>query len=141
MSNQHAAKSNTDERGEPTTEKGAEEKCLQKSETLPWTRRLFFHFEIGVKKTTSQPGSAVKRTTSEQDQPAAGIPSQQEAAAAVAQQVLAFPAGAAKPPAPALDNAAAVPGSSTSTTLLHLHASAGTTAAPLDVGGYPGPPK
>jgi hypothetical protein len=140
MSNQHAAKSNPDERGEPTTEKGAEEKGLQRSETLPCKRRrLFFHFEIGVKRTTSQPESAVKRTTSQQDQPAAGIPLQQEAA--VAQQVLAFPAGAAKPPALAADNAAAGSGPSTSTTSLFLYSSAGTTPAPLDVGGYPGPPR
>jgi hypothetical protein len=95
------------------------------------TRSWFLQFEIGVKKTTKYPGRTV------------GLQPQQEAP--VAQSVLAFPAGAPKPPAPALDGAAPVlgllPGASSgsgsppSTTAAYIQLSVGETVTPPNPGG------
>lgn len=98
----------------------------------PWrTRSFFLQIAFGIKKTTSYPGRTV------------GFQPQQEAP--VAQSVLAFPAGAPKPQAPALDGAAAVPGllpgagngsgSPTSTTSVFIKLSVGESVTPPNPGG------
>ena len=96
------------------------------------TRRLFFHFEIGFKKTSSHV-----------DRRADAL---QLHEAPVAQPVLAFSAGAPKPPAPAPEILAALPGNppppagsgsgtSTSTAGAYVNLSVGETVTPPDPGG------
>jgi hypothetical protein len=97
------------------------------------TKQVFFHFEIGFKRTSPKalgPAAEAQAPPIEQ---------------AVPQPVLAFSAGAPRQPAPALDAAAAPPqpvagssGSSTSGGAVYVLLKGGTTVTPPD--GYPPPP-
>jgi hypothetical protein len=131
MSNQGAVVSKL-EQNPGTSEPGADPVSASKPYVPSRTRRFFIELEIGVKKTTSSPGRSV------------GLRPQQETS--VVQPVLAFGAGAPKPPVPALDAAAALPGdpgllagagsgSSISSTSLVAKLSVGETVTPPDGGG------
>jgi hypothetical protein len=97
------------------------------------TKQVFFHFEIGFKRTSPK----ILGRTAEAPAP----PIEQ----AVPQPVLAFSAGAPRQAAPALDAAVAPSqpvagssGSSTSGGAVYLLLNGGTTVTPPD--GYPPPP-
>ena len=99
---------------------------------LTKTKEVFFHFEIGFKRTSPKVlGRAAEAQAPQIEQ-------------AVPQPVLAFSAGAPRQAAPALDAAVApqaVPGgsgSSTSGGAVYVLVKGGSTVTPPD--GYPPPP-
>ena len=101
--------------------------------TLTKRKEVFFHFEIGFKRT-SRPKDYGR---------AAGVQAPQ-IEQAVPQPVLAFSAGAPRQPAPAPDGGVAAQdatggsGSSTSGGAVYVLLKGGTTVTPPD--GYPPPP-
>ncbi|HXO41284.1 MAG TPA: hypothetical protein VN999_07550 [Thermoanaerobaculia bacterium] len=97
------------------------------------TKQVFFHFEIGFKRTSPKVVGPA---------PGAQAPPIEQA---VPQPVLAFPAGAPRPAALALDAAVPPPqpvagdsGSSTSGGAVYVLLKGGTTVTPPD--GWPPPP-
>jgi len=128
MNTQSAAQSKPDQKP-GSSEQGAAQAGASLAAVPSRTRRFFFHFEIGVKKTASKPGRP------------AGLQPQE---APIAQPVLAFSTGLPKPPVP--EGVLGVPqapaggsGSTTSTAAAYVQLSVGETVTPPD--GYPGPPQ
>ena len=140
MNSQSAAQTDADEQAssspcEESSNTGADAKTSSTIVKSYRTKQLFFHFEIGVTKTRTQPGGASSQASPPMRQPAGvqpvlvGAPKPQPVAAMV---------GAPAPADPMpMDIPSANPSSSTST--VHVTASVGVTDMPPVI--YPGPPK
>lgn len=138
MSSQSAAQTDADERvssspGEESSNTGADAKTSGKIVKSYRTKQLFFHFEIGVTKTRSQPGGTSSQAPPPIRQPAGAQP---VLVGAPKPQALAAMADAFAVPNPPLPPGGPSPSSSASK--IHVSASFGVTDMPPPI--YPGPP-
>jgi hypothetical protein len=120
--------SNVGKQGSPATERAA---IMSTALKLTKTKELFFHFEIGFKRTAPASNSRAGEVQAPQGEQA------------VSQPVLTFPAAAPRQAAAALDGAVAPSagsgsGSSGSGGAVYVLLKGGTSQTPPD--GYPPPP-